>query len=301
MLGARWWTRLLALEADVAGRRDGFAVGSQEVPTKRAESCTLCRDFLARTAAASPKREAPRERCGRGRCAARGDSKWERPSTTGRSLGVSLNSTYIARRARRHGGRCRVIGPVAGCPAPFPSRRNPSHPIRTNPDRLRQPTREDLELERRSVARRLGGSPPSSKTLADKVGLRRTGGSPPQLRHRRLAPRQAGSPVGDDWVVVVPAPIPLTPRRPRPFSVRCPRAPDRLSSDPGWRCALRYVGHLGRCILPGQGLSANSQGCPRNFLVTHSAAPFIHRSCTAIPTESGGPGRRRRPPRTVLR
>ena len=49
-----------------------------------------------------------------------------------------------------------------------------------------------------------GCNPPPFKTLADKVGHRRTGGSPHQLRHRRLDPRQAGSPVGDDWVVVVP-------------------------------------------------------------------------------------------------
>ena len=102
-----------------------------------------------------------------------------RPSTTGRSLGVSLNSTYIARLARGHGGRCRVIGPVAGCPAPFPSRRNPSHPIRTNPDRLRRPTREDLELGRHPVAEARLQSP-SFKTLADEVGHRRTGGSPHQ-------------------------------------------------------------------------------------------------------------------------
>ena len=132
-----------------------------------------------------------------------GRLQWEGPSTTGRSLGVSLNSTYIARRARGHGGRCRVIGPVAGCPAPFPSRRNPSHPTRTNPDRLRRPTREDLGSGGHSMAEARWCSP-SSKTLADEVGLRRTGGSPHQQCRRLLAPRQAGSPVGDDWVVVVP-------------------------------------------------------------------------------------------------
>jgi hypothetical protein len=40
-----------------------------------------------------------------------------------------------------------TAGPVAGCPAPFPSRRNPPHPTRTNPDRLRRPTREDLGFQ----------------------------------------------------------------------------------------------------------------------------------------------------------
>jgi hypothetical protein len=197
-----------------------------------------------------------------------GRLQWDGPSTTGRSLGVSLNSTYIARRARRHGGRCRVIGPVAGCPAPFPSRRNPPQPIRTNPDRLRRPTREDLGLRGKLVAEARLQSP-SSKTLADEFGLRRTGGFPHQLCHRRAGSPANRLPVGDDWVVVIPAPTPLTPREPQPFSVRCPRASDRLSCGPGWRCAFRYVGHLGGHIVPGQGLSANSQGCPRNFLVTH--------------------------------
>jgi hypothetical protein len=126
---------------------------------------------------------------------------------------------------------------------------------------------------------------PSSKTLADEFGLRRTGGFPHQLCHRRAGSPANRLPVGDDWVVVIPAPTPLTPREPQPFSVRCPRASDRLSCGPGWRCALRYVGHLGGRKVPGQGLSSNSQGCPRNFPVTHRVGWFIHRSCTALPTD----------------
>jgi hypothetical protein len=126
-----------------------------------------------------------------------------RPSTTGRSLGVSLNSTYIARLARGHGGRCRVIGPVAGCPAPFPSRRNPSHSIRTNPDRLRRPTREDLELGRCSVAEARLQSP-SFETLADKVGHRRTGGSPHQHVVVSWLPGEPAHQAAATVVVVVP-------------------------------------------------------------------------------------------------
>ena len=83
---------------------------------------------------------------------------------------------------------------------------------------------------------------------------------------------------------VVPAPIPLAPREPAPCSVFGPKASDRLSVGPGLRCALRYVAHLVGRIVPGQGQLLNSQGCPRNFFVTHRFDTFIHRSCTAIPT-----------------
>ena len=54
---------------------------------------------------------------------------------------LALARPHIARRARRLGGRCRVIGPVAGCPAPLPSRHQsrcpgkPGTPIRHREDR----------------------------------------------------------------------------------------------------------------------------------------------------------------------
>ena len=75
-----------------------------------------------------------------------------------------------------------------------------------------------------------------------------------------------------------------------PCSIIGPRASDRLSVGPGLRCALRYVGHLVGHIAPGQGQLSNSQGCPRNFPVTHRFGAFIHRSCTAIPTVAGRSG-----------
>jgi len=106
---------------------------------------------------ASENCEPPRWRCSRSRCAARGGSG-ERPSTTGRSSGVSLRSTETSpvvsgsirgprssNRPAMAGDAC-VIGPVAGHPAPLPSR-TCAAPTRTSPDRA-TPTREDLTRTR---------------------------------------------------------------------------------------------------------------------------------------------------------
>ena len=72
---------------------------------------------------------------------------------------------------------------------------------------------------------------------------------------------------------------------------RSPPPPEgfgRAGSRLGWRCARRYGGHLGDGITAGQGVLSNSQGCPRNFPVTHRNRPFVHRSCTAMCTPHGG-------------
>ena len=63
----------------------------------------------------------------------------------------------------------------------------------------------------------------------------------------------------------------------------------------GWRCARRYGAHLGDGITAGQGVLSNSQGCPRNFPVTHRNRPFVHRSCTTMSTPTGGSAPREPP------
>ena len=149
------------------------------------------------------KSRAPRVRCGRGRCAARGDSNGtDHPPLVDLSALASTRPTSPVVPEGMAGdaalsARLRV--------APLRSRHEGIRPTRSGRIRIDcgGPLVKTLNSERRSVAEARWRSP-SFKTLADKVGHRRTGGSPHQLCHRRLGPRQAGSPVGDDWVVVVP-------------------------------------------------------------------------------------------------
>ena len=157
----------------------------------------------ARIEAARVKSRAPRERYGRGRCAARGDSNGtDHPPLVDLSALASTRPTSPVVPEGMAGdaalsARLRV--------APLRSRHEGIRPIRSGRIRIDcdGPLVKTLNPEEHSVAEARWRSP-SSKTLADEVGLRRTGGSPHQLCRRRLAPRQAGSPVGGDWVVVVP-------------------------------------------------------------------------------------------------
>lgn len=85
---------------------------------------------------------------------------------------------HIARRAQRHGGRCRVIGPVTSCPAPFPSRKV-LHPLRTSPDRMTVPVKSP-EIRGCCWANPQTSRPPSGESAA-----RRTGWLPRQPCRRR--------------------------------------------------------------------------------------------------------------------
>lgn len=167
---------------------------------------------------------------------------------------------------------------MTSCPAPFPSRKV-LHPLRTSPDRMTVPVKSP------EIRGLLLGEPLNPKTPVWKVGrpANRLAPSPAVSTSNNL-PGKPAWPLGGDSVEVVPAPIPLSSREPatvlrqRPEGLRQTQCRSRLA------CALRYGAHLVGRIVAGQGLLPNSQGCPRNFSVTHRFGRFIHRSYTAIPT-----------------
>ena len=107
-------------------------------------------------------------------------------------LALAFARPHIARRARRHGGRCRVVGPVAGCPARCRHGALPAH--RTNP------TRRSCTMRTSAPASQLGWPSGCSGPKPSRTTDRRTGG-PPEVarwlsrpvhrrRWRRPLPRQ---------------------------------------------------------------------------------------------------------------
>ena len=144
---------------------------------------------------------------------------------------------HIARRAQRHGGRCRVIGPVTSCPVPFPSRKV-LHPLRTSPDRMTVPVKSP-EIRGCCWANPQTSRPPSGKSAA-----RRTGWLPRQpCRRRTTSPAsRLGHSAATQWKSSLHRfRFRLVNRQ--PFSVSDPKASDRLSVGPGWR-ALSGTGHI---------------------------------------------------------
>jgi hypothetical protein len=170
--------------------------------------------------------------------------------------------------------------------APLRSRHDNRHSLR-NESKTSDGSREESWRPGNRIERTLASKSPRLD--------RPNTGEPMNLRPSRVADSwRSGKPVGHSsttqWIIV-PALDPLAPRGPKPLSAAHPKVGDSLRFDPGRRCALRYRAHHAERIFPGQGMFSNSQGCPRNFRVTHRFVSFVHRSCTAIPTAVSRPGR----------
>ncbi len=232
-------------------------------------------------------------------------------STTGRSSGVSLRSTYtspVVPEGSAGDARC---GPVAGCPAPLPSAPPPVARRRCPPTR--------------------SGRCPTSVPEAGPCPVARPSGLAPFTLTRLPVPTPMAPPIrwstGAVGVLPWPRPVPRcpwppasrrlgAPKRAPPLAApvaRCsslrsvasrpvrsrlrlvsqsrfpPRSARRRRSEdsvirPRLACAPRYDGYIRGCITPGQEVFLNPQGYPRNFFVNpqnssvvHRRPPFVHR------------------------
>lgn len=109
-------------------------------------------------------------------------------------------------------------------------------------------------------------APPSFKTPAGESAYRRTGGLPRQPRHHRLPVRRTGRPVGGDTGGSRPVHrlrLHLVNRtRSPPATRRSLAGPDPVPVG----AALSGTSDIFTArISAGQGVDANSQGCPLNF------------------------------------
>ena len=208
-----------------------------------------------------------------GAAAPPGAARWDEPSTIGRPAGVSLSLDLTSPVVPEGSAGDAALPARCRLPGPFP--RGALTLPRTSP-RQRSGTVK-------TVARRAswGGRPAPRPVLTPC----RPPGEPAGLRVRSVAfvpcTGSADTDLAEAWN--------------RPVFRRSPPggATRQLGSGPGQRCALRYVAHLVERITPGQGVLSNSQGSPQNFPVTHRKRPFIHRSCTALPTRhAAGEGAR---------
>jgi hypothetical protein len=203
-----------------------------------------------------------------------------RPSTNGRSSGVNLHSTSHRPSSPRGWRAMPRYRPGLELPRSVPVTTADTRSGRAGPD---DDHRE--EVPRRTEGSLLGEPPFARKP--PQLDSRPTGEPVGSLTSHVPVEQLPGEPVGSSATTGGSRPCTdsadasWTGHR-APASAR--RPPPDLASDPGLRCALRYDAHLVDRIAPGQGLFLNSQGCPRNFPVTHRFGAFIHRSYTAIPT-----------------
>jgi hypothetical protein len=215
-------------------------------------------------------------------------------STTGRSSGVSLRSTYTSPVVPEGSAGDAHVGPGAGRPAPQPIGAITGRPVT-------MPLRAGLVGEPTSVpeAGPCSGCPDQhpGAVHADPVAralvrwrlrtevLRGSSWGAPVASARASLPVASGKPAARCTEAAVPLAAPVArcsslrsvasrPARSRLRLVSRSRFPlcsaRRLCSEdsviqPRLACAPRYVGYTRECITPGQGVFSNPQGYPRTF------------------------------------